>query len=76
MPAEVLSVAKKKPVAPKPKGDDKGKPIIATMRGSQEFKEFLEEAAKKDRSSVADFLERAAVRYAKELGIDREPPDR
>lgn len=57
-------------------GEDKYKPIIATMRGSLDFKAFLEMAAKKDRLSVADFIERAVVRYARELGIQEEPPER
>jgi hypothetical protein len=71
--AGVATVAKK---TAKKSGNDKNKPIIATMRGSLEFKAFLEMAAKKDRLSVADFLERAAVRYARELGIQEEPPER
>lgn len=68
-------MAKKKDVQSR-KSEDKNKPIIATMRGSLGFKSFLEMAAKKDRSSVSDFLERAAVYYAKSLGIQEEPPQR
>jgi hypothetical protein len=74
--AGMKTVAKKKAGAPKKRADDKNKPIIATLRGSLAFKAFLEMAARKDRLSVADFLERAAVRYAKDLGIEEEAPDR
>ncbi len=52
------------------------KPIIATVRGSAGFKAWLKRAAKADRSTVAMFLERAAVRYAKELGFTDPPPER
>lgn len=75
MPQEM---AKKK--AGRPKGSaktvDKNKPIIATLRGSDEFREFLEEVAKKDHRSVASLIERAIVSYAKEVGVTREPPER
>lgn len=52
------------------------KPIIATLRGNAEFKDWLAEAAAYDRSNVAMFLERAAVRYAKEIGFPKAPPER
>lgn len=77
----VDEMAKKKSVAPKarmsrPKGEDRNKPIIVTLRGTPEFKEFIERYAKRDRLSVADFVERAIVRYAKELGAEEEIPER
>ena len=52
------------------------KPIIVQMRGSIEFKEWLEKAAKADRSNVAMFMERASVFYAKSLGVPDPPPER
>jgi hypothetical protein len=74
--AGMKTVAKKKAGAPKKRADDKNKPIIITVRGSLEFKEFVEMAARKDRLSVADFVERAIMRYAKELGIQEDAPER
>ena len=76
--ATLPDMAKKRPAPSKGPGKpvDKNKPIIATLRGSDEFRAFLERAAKADRSTVAAFLERAAVRYARELGMTEEPPDR
>jgi hypothetical protein len=54
----------------------KMKPIIATVRGSAEFKAWLEAAAKFDRNNVAMFLERAAVHYARTIGFSEEAPER
>jgi hypothetical protein len=54
----------------------KMKTIIAQLRGSVEFKEWLEKAAKVDRSSVAMFLERAVVHYAKTIGYSEAAPER
>lgn len=54
----------------------KDKPIIATLRGSPEFKAYLERAAKLDRCAVSLFLERAAIVYAKRLGLTEKPPER
>lgn len=78
---KAIKVPRKKPDPPnvgpaKKKAEDRNKPIIATLRGSLEFKAFLEKAAKTDRLSVADFLERAAVRYARELGLTEDVPER
>jgi uncharacterized protein (DUF1778 family) len=54
----------------------KDKPIIATLRGSAEFKAYLERAAQLDRCAVSQFLERAAIAYAKRLGLAEKPPAR
>jgi hypothetical protein len=68
-------MAKKKRAKPNTEGWNM-KPIIAQMRGSVEFKEWMEGAAKADRSSVAMFMERAVVFYAKSIGHTAPPPER
>jgi uncharacterized protein (DUF1778 family) len=50
--------------------------MIAQLRGSAAWKAWIEKAASLDQRSVASFLERAAVRYAKEIGLKDEPPER
>lgn len=54
----------------------KDKPIIATLRGSPEFKAYMERAAALDRCAVSQFLERAAIVYARRLGMREKPPER
>ncbi|MDE2507068.1 MAG: hypothetical protein KGM43_07655, partial [Planctomycetota bacterium] len=48
--------------------------IIAQIRGTPEFREWIAGAADHDRSSVTQFLERAAVAYAKQIGHDVPAP--
>lgn len=76
--ATLPDMAKKRAARPKGSGKtvDKNKPIIATLRGSDDFREYLEEAANADQRTVASFIERAIVLYAKAVGVDREPPKR
>lgn len=67
----VTAVAKKRPK----KAVDR-KPMIAQLRGADAWKAWIERAAAHDTRTVAGFLERAAVRYAKEIGFTEEPPER
>jgi|GEM_PF-5506270 len=71
----VADMAKKK--APKPKSQPWGesKPLAAQLRGSEEWKAWLEEFARVNRWSVAGAIDTALTRLAKELGF-REPPER
>ena len=68
-------MAKKK--APKPKSEPWGesKPLAAQLRGSTEWKAWLEEFARSNRLSVAGVIDMALTRLAKDLGF-REPPER
>lgn len=52
------------------------KPMVAQLRGGAAWKAWIERAARADNRSVASFLERAAHRYAKEIGFAEEPPER
>lgn len=83
--ATVDDVAKQRPSKPKKPKPVKAppdaeaserKPLVLQMRGSQAWKEWLEECAKADGRSLASFMERAALVYAKQIGVTREPPDR
>ncbi len=52
-----------------------GKPLAAQLRGSAEWKEWLDELAKTNRQSVAGVIDTALARLAREVGF-REPPER
>lgn len=75
----VSPVAKKKP-GPKPElgGPEtwKKKPLILNLRGSEEFKAWLQDLAAADRQSVSGVVERALVHYAKGIGFTKEAPER
>jgi hypothetical protein len=62
-------MAKKK--APKPKSEPWGesKPLAAQLRGSAEWKAWLEEFARSNRLSVAGVIDMALTRLAKDLGF-------
>jgi hypothetical protein len=71
----VAEMAKKK--APRPKSQPWGesKPLAAQLRGSEEWKKWLEDFARSNRMSVAGIIDTALTRLAKDLGF-REPPER
>ncbi len=75
-PVGVGLLAKKKPPV-KSSGQQFGKqqPIAAQVRGSAEWKEWLEGIAKANRQSVSGLLDTALARYAKEMGYP-DPPER
>ncbi len=68
-----IAVAKKKR---KPVPESWGsKPIVASVRGSLEWKQWVEELALENRQSVANLIDMALARLAKDTGF-RDPPDR
>ena len=75
----VGTVAKKKPT---PKAESSGpetwnkKPLIVNLRGSEEFKAWLQELASYDRQSVSGLVERALVHYGRAVGFDKPAPER
>lgn len=56
--------------------DAERQPMIVQMRGSAEFKAWINEVAEFDRNTVAKFMERAAIHFAKHIGFTGEPPKR
>ncbi len=56
-------------------GFKKGQDMAAQVRGTPEWKEWVEELAKANRQSVSGVIDTALARLAKEIGF-REPPER
>ena len=71
-------VAKKKPKGhPKVKAPSVDrKPMIAQLRGAEEWKAWIERGAAFDTRTVAGLIERAVVVYLKQIGFTEEPPER
>lgn len=75
------TVAKKKAPASK-QGKSRGpetwskKPLIVNLRGSDEFKAWLQGLAAYDRQSVSGLVERALVHYGRSIGFDKQAPER
>lgn len=53
-----------------------GKPLAVQVRGSAEWKAWLEELAAFDRSNIADITDRAIAAYARSIGFPKPPPPR
>ena len=79
-----MAVAKKKASTPKastPKATGgpeewKKKPLIVNLRGSEDFKVWIQDLATYDRQSVSGLVERALVHYGRAIGFKVEPPER
>lgn len=68
---EMATVGKKKA---KPEGGTK--PTALVMRGSEEWRAWLEAAAAHSRMSVSAFMDFAAASFAKAQGFPEKPPRR
>ncbi len=66
----------KKGASKQPEGWNVGKPLAIQVRGSAEWKAWLERLAAFDRATVADVADRAIARYAREIGFPEPPPER
>jgi hypothetical protein len=53
----------------------KGQPLAIQVRGTPEWKEWVEGLASANRQNVAGLVDTALARLAKEIGF-RDPPDR
>lgn len=74
-----FDVAKKKtqPTSrPKANPESERKPMALQMRGSEEWKAWLEELAAFDDRTTTSLGERALHRYAAEIGFPKKPPAR
>jgi hypothetical protein len=78
-PTGTMDVAKKKTGPPKPdrpRSDWERKPLVVQIRGSLEWKAWVERVAEFDRHSVAEFADRAMAEYAQRIGFAERPPRR
>jgi hypothetical protein len=70
----VGTMTKKKP-GPKAAGGG-GRTVLTNIRSSPEWKAWLDELAKFDRSTVADVIDHALVDYARGKGFPKPAPER
>jgi hypothetical protein len=64
---------------PKPQAktpDPNRKPVAVTIKGSEEWKAWLEEAATHCRLSVSALVDHSVARYVKSEGFTKKPPER
>ncbi len=80
---EAATMAKKKTTAPKAKARAKGRPpepaprrTVLTIKGTDEWRGWLEELSRFLRTPTSTIVDHALVRYAKEVGFEREAPER
>jgi hypothetical protein len=67
-------MAKKKTVAPMESADSRA--IVVSMKGTVEFRDWLNELAEFDRSTAVQIMEKGAVAYAKQIGFPKAAPKR
>jgi hypothetical protein len=52
------------------------KPLILQMRGSEKWKDWVERAAKFNRTTVANMIDMALTKFVRDSGFKEEPPER
>lgn len=52
------------------------RPTAATIKGTPEWRAWVDEAATHCRETIASFFDKAAVEYAKDKGFTKPPPPR
>jgi hypothetical protein len=57
----------------KPAGENL-RPTVVTIKGRQEWREWLDRAARFCRTDVAKLVDAALVEYLKQRGFDEPPP--
>lgn len=50
--------------------------IVVSMKGTPEFRDWLNELAEFDRSTAVQIMEKGAVLYAKQVGFEKPAPKR
>ena len=73
-PLATVDMAKKK--SPPKSKEPARKPLIAQIRGSEEFRDWLQAAADSDGRSVSGFIDRAVRAYAEQIGVKKPAPKR
>lgn len=69
-------MAKKKVAKKMLKTAPEHRSVAVTLKGSEEWKEWVERAAKHCRLTVSAFMDAAAAEYAKMRGFTEGPPER
>jgi hypothetical protein len=68
---------KGKATSPEPDpGKAERKPTVLAMKGSPEWKQWLDRAARHCRLSASTLVDLAVAEYVKARGFDEPPPDR
>ena len=67
-------MAKKKTTPPLESADSRA--IVVSMKGTVEFRDWLNELAEFDRSTAVQVMEKGAVAYAKQIGFSKPAPKR
>lgn len=67
-------MAKKKSVESPETSDSRA--IVVSMKGTVEFRNWLNELAEFDRSTAVQVIEKGAVAYAKHIGFTKPAPKR
>jgi hypothetical protein len=53
-----------------------GKPLAFAVRGSSEWRQWVQALAEFDRATVADVVDRAVAAHARKIGFSPKPPER
>ena len=69
-------MAKKRSTKTKTSVTPERRMLAVTMKGSEEWKGWLEEAAKHCRISVSSLIDLSVTEYVKARGFKKEPPER
>jgi hypothetical protein len=56
--------------------DPEPRPIALTIRGRAEWKEWVGKLAEQERISINELVDRALVKYAREVGFKDAAPER
>jgi hypothetical protein len=60
----------------KPKGAPRRGPRIIGVRVSDEYAEWVERLAARNRSTVAGLVDQALAKFARDIGFTEPPPER
>jgi hypothetical protein len=69
-------VAKKLPSKPEPKPEPGPRRTVLTIKGTEEWRAWLEGLGVHLRTPTSTIVDHALVRYAKEMGYTKEAPPR
>jgi hypothetical protein len=56
--------------------DPAPRPIALTIRGRAPWKDWVAKLAKHERISINELVDRALVKYGREIGFKENPPER